>query len=119
MKKYALLLLLPLFGVAACQPAAPPPPPGPQTTEIIGVVQDISGACHVIVAENGTTYAVRPGTLPPNAMPGARVRIVGVVDPTQGCPGATLVRADGGVTVLAEAGPPPRRGRVGMRTVPK
>ncbi|MND09762.1 hypothetical protein D3C83_333460 [compost metagenome] len=56
--------------------------------------------------------------LPGNAMPGARVRIVGVIDPNQACPGRTLLRADGGVTVLAEAGPPPRRGRT-MRDVPK
>jgi hypothetical protein len=118
MKKYALLLLLPLFGVAACQSSAPPPPPGPQTTEVIGVVQDINGECHTIVAENGTTYAVRPGVLPPNALPGARVRVVGVIDPAQACPGRTLLRADGGVTVLAEAGPPPRRMRR-TTTVPK
>ena len=119
MKKYALLLLLPLFGVAACQSEPPPPPPGPQTTEVIGVVQDISGACHVIVAENGTAYAVRPGVLPPNAMPGARVRVVGVIDPAQACPGRTLIRADGGVTVLAEAGPPRRRTMRRGMTVPK
>ena len=118
MKKYALLLLLPLLGVAACQSSPPPPPPGPQTTEIIGVVQDISGGCHTIIAENGTSYAVRPGVLPPNALPGARVRVVGVIDPAQACPGRTLLRADGGVTVLAEAGPPPRRMRRGA-TVPK
>ncbi len=118
MKKYALLLLLPLVGVAACQ-QTPPPPPAPQTTEIIGVVQDISGACHVIVAENGTPYAVRPGVLPPNALPGARVRVVGVVDPNQACPGRTLIRADGGVTVLAEAMPPPRRMVRRGATVPK
>jgi hypothetical protein len=116
MKKYALLLLLPLAGLAACARETPPPPPPPQTTEIIGVVRDISGACHVIIAENGTTYALRPGVLPPNARPGTRVRVVGVVDPSQGCPGMTLLRADGGVTVLAEA-PPPRRGR--GTTVPK
>jgi hypothetical protein len=118
MKKYALLLLLPLVGVAACQ-QTPPPPPAPQTTEIIGVVQDINGQCHVIVAENGTAYAVRPGVLPPNALPGARVRVVGVIDPSQGCPGRTLIRADGGVTVLAEAGPPPRRMMRRATTVPK
>jgi hypothetical protein len=119
MKKYALLLLLPLFGVAACQSEPPPPPPGPQTTEVIGVVQDISGACHVIVAENGTAYAVRPGVLPPNAVPGARVRVVGVIDPAQACPGRTLLRADGGVTVIAEAGPPRRRMMRRGMTVPK
>ena len=118
MKKYALLLLLPLAGVAACQPS-PPPPPAPQTTEVIGVVQDVSGQCHVIIAENGTAYAVRPGVLPPNALPGARVRVVGVIDPAQACPGRTLIRADGGVTVLAEAGPPPRRMVRRGATVPK
>ncbi|MBL8664066.1 MAG: hypothetical protein JNM29_14625 [Candidatus Odyssella sp.] len=107
MKRYALLLLLPAFGVAACQ--SDPPPPPPQTTEVIGVVQDVSGACHVIVAESGASFAVRPGVLPPNALPGARVRVVGVIDPAQSCPGRTLLRADGGVTVIAEAGPPPRR----------
>jgi hypothetical protein len=116
MKKLALLLVLPLLGVAACQQTPPPPPPGPQTTEIIGVVQDISGQCHVVVAENGTAYAVRPGVLPPNALPGARVRIVGVIDPGQGCPGRTMIRADGGVTVLAEAGPPRRMVRRGATT---
>lgn len=119
MRKYALLLLFPLVGVAACQREAPPPPPGPQTTEIIGVVQDVAGPCHTIVAENGTSYAVRPGVLPPNAMPGARVRVVGVIDPQQACPGRTLIRADGGITVLAEAGPPPRRGARRPTTVPK
>jgi len=108
MKKYALLLLFPLAGLAACQSEAPPPPPGPQTTEIIGVVRDVSGACHVIIAENGTSYSVRPGVLPPNAVIGARVRVVGVIDPSQGCPGSTLLRADGGITVIAEAGPPRR-----------
>ena len=112
MKKLAFLLLFPLIGVAACQPT--PPPPGPQTTEVIGVVRDISGQCQTIVADNGTTYAVHPGVLPPNALPGARVRVVGVIDPAQACPGRTLIRADGGVTVLAEAGPPPRRMRRGM-----
>ena len=117
MRKYALLLLLPLIGVAACQQSTPPPP-APQTTEIIGVVQDINGQCHVIIAENGTAYAVRPGVLPPNALPGARVRVVGVIDPSQGCPGRTLIRADGGVTVLAEAGPP-RRPLRRATTVPK
>ena len=115
MRKFALLLLLPLLGAAACQ-QTPPPPPGPQTTEVIGVVQDISGACHVIVADGGIAYAVRPGVLPPNALPGARVRIVGVIDPSQGCPGRTMLRADGGVTVLAEAGPPRRMVRRGATT---
>ena len=118
MRKFAFLLLLPMAAVAACQQSPPPPPPGPQTTEVIGVVQDINGECHTIVAENGTTYAVRPGVLPPNALPGARVRVVGVIDPAQACPGRTLLRADGGVTVLAEAGPPPRRMRR-TTTVPK
>jgi hypothetical protein len=46
------------------------------------------------------------------------VRVVGVIDPAQACPGRTLIRADGGITVLAEAGPPPRRMRRGT-TVPK
>ena len=118
MRKFAFLLLLPMAAVAACQQSPPPPPPGPQTTEVIGVVQDINGQCHVVVAENGTAYAVRPGVLPPNALPGARVRIVGVIDPAQACPGRTLIRAVGGVAVLAEAGPPPRRMRRGT-TVPK
>ncbi len=117
MRKFAFLLLLPLIGVAACQPE-PPPPPAPQATEVVGVVRDISGACHVIVADNGTAYAVRPGVLPPNALPGARVRVVGVIDPAQSCPGRTLIRADGGVTVLAEAGPPRRMPRRAI-TVPK
>ncbi len=118
MKKYAFLLLLPVIGVAACQNQPPPPPPAPQTTEVTGIVQDIRGDCQVIMADNGTAYAVRAGVLPPNALPGARVRVVGVIDPAQSCPGRTLLRADGGVTVLAEAGPPPRRPRRGM-TVPK
>jgi len=109
MRKYALLLLLPLAGLAACQSDAPPPPPGPQTTEITGVVSDTSGQCHRINGDNGSSYAVRRGTLPSNVEVGARVRIVGVIDPQQGCPGATLIRADGGVTVLAEAEPRRRR----------
>ena len=119
MRKHAFLLLLPVIGVAACQTDAPPPPAGPQATEVIGVVQDVAGACHAIVAENGTAYAVRPGVLPPNARPGARVRVAGVIDPAQACPGRTLIRADGGVTVLAEAGPPPRRAMRRGTTVPK
>lgn len=116
MKKLAFLLF-PLAGIAACQ-STEPPPPAPQTTEIVGIVQDVSSNCHTIMADNGSAYAVRPGVLPPNAAPGSRVRVVGVIDPAQGCPGRTLLRADGGVTVLAEAGPPPRRGR-GAMTVPK
>ena len=112
MRKYALLLLLPLAGLAACQSDAPPPPP-PQTTEITGIVSDTSGQCHRINGDNGSSYAVRRGTLPPNVEVGTRVRIVGVIDPQQGCPGATLIRADGGVTVLAEV--EPQRRRRGMR----
>ena len=115
MKKYAFLLF-PLAGIAACQ-SNDPPPPGPQSTEIIGIVQDVSGSCHTIQAENGSSYAVRPGVLPTNAMPGSRVRVTGVIDPSQSCPGRTLLRADGGIIVLAEAGPPPRRGRA-MRDMP-
>lgn len=107
--KYALLLLFPL-GLAACQSEAPPPP-GPQSTEITGIVADLSGSCHRINGDNGSSYAVRPGVLPPNAMVGSRVRIVGVIDPSQGCPGATLLRADGGITVLAQAEEPRRRRR--------
>ena len=114
MKKFALVLL-PLLGVAACQSDPPPPPAPPQTTEIIGVVVDTAGDCHTIRADNGSSYAVRPGALPANAFPGVRVRVVGVIDPNQACPGRTLLRADGGVTVLAE-GPPPRRR--GMREMP-
>lgn len=117
MKKFAFLLF-PLAGIAACQPSPPPPPPAPQTTEIIGTVIELGGDCHTIRADNGSSYAVRPGALPPNAGPGARVRVVGVIDPSQGCPGRTLLRADGGITVLADAGPPPRRGRRPI-TVPK
>jgi len=115
MKKFALAFL-PLLGLAACQTNAPPPPP-PQPTEIVGVVVDAAGDCHTIRADNGSSYAVRPGALPGNAYPGMRVRVVGVIDPNQGCPGRTLLRADGGVTVLDQAGPPPRRGR-GMREMP-
>ena len=106
MRKYALLLLLPLAGLAACQSDAPPPP---QTTEITGIVSDTSGQCHRINGDNGSSYAVRRGTLPSNVEVGTRVRIVGVIDPQQGCPGATLIRADGGVTVLAEVQEPRRR----------
>ena len=115
MKKFALVFL-PLLGVAACQTADPPPPAPPQTTEVIGVVVDTAGDCHTIRGNDGSSYAVRPGALPANAMPGARVRVVGVVDPNQTCTGRTLLRADGGITVIAEAGPPPRRR--GMREMP-
>ena len=87
-------------------------------TDVLALLPD-GRIGHIVVADTGTTYAVRPGVLPPNAMPGARVRIVGVPDPSQSCPGATLLRADGGVTVLAEAAPPRRpMGRRPM-TVPK
>ncbi|MCW5773166.1 MAG: hypothetical protein KIT16_16105 [Rhodospirillaceae bacterium] len=109
MKKIAFLLLLPVIGVAACQTEAPPPPP-PQTTEVIGVVRDVSGPCATIMGDNGVAYAVRPGALPPTAAPGARVRVTGIVAPEQSCAGRTLLNAEGQIVVLAEAGPPPRMG---------
>lgn len=116
MKKYAIAALLAVTVLAACQPTPPPPPPPPPPIDITGVVREAAGACHTIMGDNGTAYAVRAGVLPPNARPGVRVRVVGVVDPTQDCPGRTLIRADGGVTVL---GPPPRQPRRPRGTVPK
>jgi hypothetical protein len=115
MRKFAFAALLAVIGLGACQPTPPPPPPPPPPVDITGVVRDIVGACHTIMGDNGTAYALRAGVLPPNARRGSRVRVVGVVDPTQDCPGRTLIRADGGVTLL---GPPPRRPR-GRTTVPK
>ncbi len=116
MKKYAFAALVAALGLGACQPAPPPPPPPPPPIDITGVVVDMAGACHTVRGDNGTMYALRNGVLQPlNVRPGARIRVVGVVDPAKDCPGRTLIRADGGVTFVA---PPPRRPRRGM-TVPK
>jgi len=115
MKKYTFAALLAVLGLAACQPAPPPPPPPPPPIDITGVVTDMAGACQTIQGDNGTAYATRGGVLVPPTRVGSRLRIVGVVDPAQDCPGRTLIRADGGITLL---GPPPRRGRRDM-TVPK
>ena len=113
MKKFAFAALLAVFGLAACQPTPPPPPP-PPPVDITGQVTDTAGACSTIMGDNGTAYAVRAGVL--GTIPrGARVRVVGVVDPAQDCPGRTLIRADGGVTVLG----PPARPRRGTTTIPK
>jgi hypothetical protein len=108
MKKYAFAALIAALGLGACQPTPPPPPPPPPPIEFTGVIVDMAGACHTIRGDNGTSYALRPGALVPPARPGARVRVVGVVDPAQDCPGRTLVRPDGGVTLL---GPAPRMRR--------
>ncbi len=105
MKKLAFAALVAALGLGACQPTPPPPPPPPPPIDIIGVVVDMAGACHTVRGDNGTMYALRPGVLAPPVRPGVRVRVVGVVDPAQNCPGRTLIRADGGVTLV---GPPPR-----------
>jgi hypothetical protein len=108
MRKYAFAALLAAIGLGACQPTPPPPPPPPPPIEVTGVVRELAGNCHTIMGDNGTAYALHAGVLPVGARPGMRVRIVGVVHPTQDCPGRTLIRADGGVTLL---GPPPRQPR--------
>ena len=114
------LALISLIALAAAAEAAaqspPPPPPPPPPIDITGVVVDLVGACNTIRGDNGTDYALRAGVLVPGQVRvGSRVRVVGVVDPAQDCPGRTLIRADGGVTLI---GPPPRRPRRGT-TVPK
>jgi len=115
MKKFAFAALLAVLGLAACQPAPPPPPPPPPPIDITGQVREKMGPCHTIMGDNGTAFALRAGVL--GTIPvGARVRVVGVVDPVQDCAGRTLIRADGGVTLL---GPPPRRPRGRDTTVPK
>src|SRR5262245_18504112 len=113
MRKFALAALA-VLGLAACQPAPPPPPPPPAAVDITGVITEMAGNCHTIRGDNGTMYAVLAGVLLPPSRPGVRVHVIGVVHPTQDCPGRTLIRADGGVTVL---GPPPRMRRT--TTVPK
>ncbi|MCW5773165.1 MAG: hypothetical protein KIT16_16100 [Rhodospirillaceae bacterium] len=114
MKKYAFAALLAAIGLAACQPAPPPPPPPPPPVDITGQLRERAGACATIMGDNGTAYAVRPAALGP-ILVGSRVRVVGVVDPMQDCPGRTLVRADGGVSMIA---PPPRM-RHRRMTAPK
>lgn len=109
MKKHAFAALVVALGLGACQPAPPPPPPAPPPIDITGVVVDMAGACHTVRGDNGTAYALRAGVLVPPARPGARVRVVGVVDPAQDCPGRTLIRADGGVTLLGPVARGPRR----------
>ena len=117
MKKLAFVALLAALGLGACQPTPPPPPPPPPPIDITGVIVEMAGECSTIRGDNGTQYALRAGVLVDPARPGVRVRVVGVVDPAQDCPGRTLIRADGGVTVLA---PPPRMRRTrGTTTVPK
>jgi len=116
MKMYAFAALVAALGLGACQPTPPPPPPPPPPIDIIGTVVDMQGACHTVRGDNGTAYALRAGVLMPQYVrPGSRVRIVGVVDPAQDCPGRTLIRADGGVTFVQ----PPPRPRRGAMTVPK
>jgi hypothetical protein len=63
-----------------------------------------------------TAYALRAGVLFPPIRPGTRIRVVGVIDPAQDCPGRVLIRADGGVTMLA---PPPSPRRTRDTTIPK
>jgi hypothetical protein len=109
MKKYAFAALVAALGLGACQPTPPPPPPPPPPIDITGVVVDMAGACHTVRGDNGTMYALRAGVLIPQYVRrGTRVRVVGVVDPAQDCPGRTLIRADGGVTLV---GPAPRMRR--------
>lgn len=116
MKKFAFAALVAALGLGACQPTPPPPPPPPPPIDITGVVADMAGACHTIRGDNGTAYALRAGVLMPQYVRvGSRVRVVGVVDPAQDCPGRTLIRADGGVTFVQ---PPPRAPRA-RTTVPK
>jgi hypothetical protein len=114
MKKYAFAALLALIGLGACQPTPPPPPPPPPPIDVIGVVREMQGPCHTVIGDNGTAYALRAGVLLVGV--GTRIRIVGVVDPAQDCPGRTLIRPDGGITVV---GPPPRMPRRPRGTVPK
>jgi hypothetical protein len=105
MKKYAFAALLAAIGLAACHPEPPPPPPPPPSIDISGQLREKAGACATIMGDNGTAYAVHGdmlGTIPV----GSRIHVVGVVDPKQDCPGRTLIRPDGGITMLA---PPPRR----------
>jgi len=117
MKKYAFAALVAALGLGACQPAPPPPPPPPPPIEITGLVVDMAGACHTVRGDNGNAYALRSGVLIAGIVrPGARVRVVGVIDPAQDCPGRTLIRADGGVFLLA---PPPRVRPARTTTVPK
>lgn len=114
MKKYAFAALLAVIGLGACQPTPPPPPPPPPPIDVIAVVREMQGPCHTIIGDNGTAYALRAGVLLVGV--GTRIRVIGVVDPVQDCPGRTLIRPDGGISVV---GPPmrPRRGRT--TTVPK
>jgi hypothetical protein len=118
MKKFALIGLAMAWGLGACvydsgpppppRPAAPIPPPLPAPPPggltITGTIVELRGRCHTIDGDNGVRYAVHRGVL--RDIPrGARVRVVGVVHPNQDCPGATVIRADGGVRRL---GPAPR-----------
>jgi hypothetical protein len=116
MKRYAFAALVAALGLAACAPAPPPPPPPPPPVDITGVVAEMAGACHGVRGDNGTAYALRAGVLFPPIRPGTRIRVVGVIDPAQDCPGRVLIRADGGVTMLA---PPPRPRRTRDTTIPK
>lgn len=119
MNKFALIGLVFALGLGACSydsgpppppppPAAPtpppPPPPPPGGFTVTGTVLETRGRCHTIAGDNGVRYAVHRGVLH-GIPPRARVRIVGVVHPNQDCPGATVIRADGGVRRL---GPGPR-----------
>lgn len=121
MNKFALIGLVLALGLGACAydrappppppPAAPTPPPPPPPLapppgglSITGTVLEVRGRCHTIAGDNGVRYAVHRGVLR-GIPPRARVRIVGVVHPNQDCPGATVIRADGGVRRL---GPGPR-----------
>ena len=114
MKKFAFAALAAL-ALGACQPTPPPPPPPPPPIDITGVVVEMAGACSTIRGDNGAMFATRAGVLGPPIRPGVRVRVIGVVDPAQDCPGRTLIRADGGVTMLVT----PRVRRTRTTTVPK
>jgi hypothetical protein len=139
--KLAFPALLTALAVGACaSPFAPPaPPPAPITFS--GTLVEAAGRCHIVLAENGTRYALYAGAIsagapppppppgapppPPGAMPpgpppmlGTRVRVVGVPHTVQDCPGATVIRADS-VTVVDAPPPPGPRVRRVRRVDPK
>ena len=115
MKHFALIAMTLALGLTACGPDRPPPPPPPPASPpsppppppapppggitITGTVTSVAGRCNRIAADGGQSYAVHRGVL--RGIPrGARVQVVGVVSATQDCPGATVLRATGGVRRL-------------------
>jgi hypothetical protein len=118
--KLAFPALLTALAVGACaSPFAPPaPPPAPITFS--GTLVEAAGRCHIVLAENGTRYALYAGAISAGAPPmlGTRVRVVGVPHTVQDCPGATVIRADS-VTVVDAPPPPGPRVRRVRRVDPK